>query len=239
MLIFNKKSKFMHQNFLENPIAGIQSYDYVERPSVIVKKRVKNEPVSPSTESDFSTLSHSSDFEGNGYASSSSSSFDSSQNGEGKREKLARTQNKRIWLDLPYTKDDIINTKIEDFNNIIIQLDPLRQHVAKEIRRKGKNKLAARNCRKRKIDAIDTLGDGVNELERQKQLLLDERLQLELERDEIVRKTEFLYEHIFKNLRDERGIPYSKENFSLTYTADGAVYLVPNKNQDTEKIGSR
>jgi len=133
----------------------------------------------------------------------------------------------------------MISSKIEDFNEIITQLDPLRQHVAKEIRRKGKNKLAARNCRKRKIDAIDRLDVGVGELEREKQFLLDERLQLQLEREEIVRKTQFLYEHIFKNLRDERGLPYSQDNYALTYTADGSVYLVRTKSKDVESIKSR
>ena len=225
--------------FLGNAIAEIQSYDHVEKPSVVLKRKVKSEPVSPSSESDCSTKSLSSDLDYIGDASSSSSSSDLLQTNEGKRQKFEDDQKQKIWLDLPYTKLDMINTKIEDFNDIITQLDPLRQHVAKEIRRKGKNKLAARNCRKRKVDAIDKLDVGVNELERQKQLLLDERLQLELEREEIVRKTEFLYEHIFKNLRDERGIPYSKDNFALTYTADGAVYLVPTKNQDSESIKSR
>ena len=222
-----------------NAIAEIQSYDHVQPPSVILRRRVKNEPVSPMSESDCSTQGHSSDFEYNGDASSSGSSFDVLQTDHGKKQKFADDQKQQIWLDLPYTKFDMINTKIEEFNDIITQLEPLRQHVAKEIRRKGKNKLAARNCRKRKMDAIDHLDVGVSDLEKQRQLLLDERLQLELEREEIVRKTEFLYEHIFKNLRDERGLPYSKENFVLTYTADGAVYLVPTTNQNSESIKSR
>lgn len=214
----------------------MQSYGYVRQPSVILKKRYKKEPSSPTSQNDY--LLNGNDFDCEGYASSSSS-FDSSQNEQKGGGSVRKGPSKQIWLDLPYTKDDIINSKIEDFNDIITLLEPLRQHVAKEIRRKGKNKLAARNCRKRKIDAIDSLGVGVNELEQQKQMLLDERLQIQLERDEIVRKTEFLYEHIFKNLRDERGRPYSKDNFALTYTADGTVYLVPKTNAEVDRIGSR
>lgn len=221
---------------LESPIAGVQSYDHIQKPSVVLKKRVKKEPISPS---DSSLASHSNDYEFEGYGSSSSSSLDASQSETRNRETIGKNKKKQIWLDLPYTKDDIISSKIEDFNSIVSLLDPLRQHVAKEIRRKGKNKLAARNCRKRKIDAIDTLGSGVNELEKQRQLLLDERLQLELEREEILRKTEFLYEHIFKNLRDERGLPYSKDHYSLTYTADGSVYLVPKTHTDTDRVPLR
>ena len=224
-----------------NTITEIQSYEHVQKPSVVLKRKLKNEPVSPSSESDCSTqnqLSPSSDYEYTDNVSSGSSSFDLVQADEGKKQ-FPDDQKQKIWLDLPYTKHDMISSKIEDFNEIITQLDPLRQHVAKEIRRKGKNKLAARNCRKRKIDAIDRLDVGVGELEREKQFLLDERLQLQLEREEIVRKTQFLYEHIFKNLRDERGLPYSQDNYALTYTADGSVYLVRTKSKDVESIKSR
>ena len=197
---------------------------------------IKKEPLSPYG-SEFS-WGKSTDCDPNGYTSSSPGSSTSQYQDDVKSSKKS-TKNKQIWLDLPYTRDDLINTQIEEFNNIIAKLDPLQQHIAKDIRRKGKNKLAARNCRKRKIDAIDQLGSGVSTLESQRQQLLDEKLQLQLERDEIVRKTEYLYEHIFKHLRDERGVPYNREQYALTYTTDGSVYLVPKQAPTTEEIGSR
>lgn len=220
-----------------NLLADIQSYDHVRRePSFGSDQTIKKEPLSPYG-SEFS-WGKSTDCDPSGYSSNSPGSSSGQYPDDVKSSKKSR-QNKQIWLDLPYTKDDLINAEIEGFNDIIAKLDPLQQHIAKDIRRKGKNKLAARNCRKRKIDAIDQLGSGVNTLESQRQQLLDERLQLQLQKEEIARKTDYLYEHIFKHLRDERGVPYSREQYALTYTTDGSVYLVPKQAPITEEIGSR
>lgn len=132
-----------------------------------------------------------------------------------------------LWPDFPYTADQIINMPVEKFNEIIKTLDEIRQHVAKDVRRKGKNKLAARNCRKRKMDIIDNLDNGISHMELQRQKLFAERQRIIDETRQIQQKTEWLNNYIFEHLRDDNGMPYSTNDFSLQYTADGNVYLVP------------
>jgi len=132
-----------------------------------------------------------------------------------------------LWSDFPYTAIDLVEMPVEKFNEIIKQLDEIRQHVAKDERRKGKNKLAARNCRKRKMDVIDSLDTGVSVLEQQRLDLLKEREQVLEETRQIKVKTEWLNNYIFEHLRDSNGVPYDTRDFSLKYTSDGNVYVVP------------
>jgi len=132
-----------------------------------------------------------------------------------------------LWSDFPYTSNELVEMPVERFNEVIKQLDEVRQHVAKDERRKGKNKLAARNCRKRKMDIIDNLDQGVSGLEKQRQDLLMERQRILEETRDIQRKTEWLNNYIFQHMRDSNGLPYSQNDFSLQYTSDGNVYVVP------------
>ena len=82
---------------------------------------------------------------------------------------------KIMWTDFPYSPSELDEMPVEKFNEIIKQLDEVRQHIAKDERRKGKNKLAARNCRKRKMDVIESLDQGVNSLEQRRINLMEER----------------------------------------------------------------
>ena len=141
--------------------------------------------------------------------------------------KVQKQKSSLMWQDFPYTTDQIINMPVEKFNEIVKQLDEIRQHVAKDVRRKGKNKLAARNCRKRKMDVIDDLDCGISHLEQQRRSLMMERKQILDETRHIQQKTEWLNNYILEHLRDDNGIPYSTSDYSLQYTADGNVYLVP------------
>jgi len=132
-----------------------------------------------------------------------------------------------LWKDFPYSALELVEMPVEKFNEIIKQLDEVRQHIAKDERRKGKNKLAARNCRKRKMDVIDDLDTGIGSLEEQRQMLMNERQRIVEETRQIQRKTEWLNNYIFQHMRDSNGSPYSESDFSLQYTSDGNVYLVP------------
>ena len=132
-----------------------------------------------------------------------------------------------VWPDFPYTSDELVDMTVETFNEIIERLSEIKKHVARDIRRKGKNKEAARNCRKRKMDVIDNLDIGVGTLEQQRIRLLEERQKLIEETQQIRKGTEWLNSYIFEHLRDANGSPYSSSEYSLQYTSDGNVYLVP------------
>eukprot|EP00794_Sanderia_malayensis_P003717 gene3717-4237_t len=216
--------------------ADIESYRDAKKkePILISKNKVKKEIASPFRDDEF-----------NWEKSCSTSSLDSGSSTdfqkEGRKELLQdhKMDYKRIWNDLPYTKKDLVVMDIDEFNNLIASLEPLQQHVGRDIRRRGKNKLAARSCRKRKFEAVDSLGKVVDETERKKEELLSEKLMLQEEMAEIKRKTAFLYEHIFKNLRDERGQPYSNDDFALAYTGEGSVFLVPKSEGEQGSIHIR
>lgn len=56
-------------------------------------------------------------------------------------------------------------TFASQFNNLLVSptyaLTLKQRELLKDIRRRGKNKVAARNCRRRKVDQIDNLDEAV------------------------------------------------------------------------------
>jgi len=144
----------------------------------------------------------------------------------GKTKKQAN-KSSYIWSDFPYSYDELIEMPVETFNEIIKVLNDVRQHEAKDIRRKGKNKLAARNCRKRKMEIIDHLDTGVESLANQRANLYAERQRILDETRQLKKSTGWLNDYIFEHMRDSNGSPYSPNDYSLQYTSDGNVYLVP------------
>ena len=51
-------------------------------------------------------------------------------------------------------------------------------NTCRDIRRRGKNKIAAQNCRKRKVDQITNLAEEVDAVREKKTRILDEQEQL-------------------------------------------------------------
>ena len=56
----------------------------------------------------------------------------------------------------PRIADEIINSSVEEFNQMISNKKLTNDQIKliRDIRRRGKNKVAAQNCRKRKLDII-------------------------------------------------------------------------------------
>jgi nuclear factor erythroid 2-related factor 1/3 len=59
--------------------------------------------------------------------------------------------------------DEIIDTSVEEFTELLTRyrLTDAQQQLVRDIRRRGKNKMAAQNCRKRKMEVIQTIEDEV------------------------------------------------------------------------------
>lgn len=85
--------------------------------------------------------------------------------------------------DIALSLQQIVDTNADEFNDLIREyaLSNEQITVAKDIRRRGKNKVAAQICRKRKLDSIDTLKDNVQQLEQRKSILCAENLNLQKE----------------------------------------------------------
>lgn len=77
----------------------------------------------------------------------------------------------------------IVESSADEFNEIIksVRLNAEQLSVVKDIRRRGKNKVAAQICRKRKIDSIDSLKEDVEQMMEMKSILDQEQDFLEKE----------------------------------------------------------
>lgn len=124
---------------------------------------------------------------------------------------------------------------MDEFNERLSKYDLSENQLSliRDIRRRGKNKVAAQNCRKRKLDQIISLADEVKDMKMRKDRFLREREMLFTERRRIKDKFAALYRHVFTNLRDPDGNPYSSYQYSLQQSADGSVVLVPRSEQNS------
>lgn len=130
---------------------------------------------------------------------------------------------------------------MDEFNERLSKYDLSENQLSliRDIRRRGKNKVAAQNCRKRKLDQIITLADEVKDMKMRKDRFLREHDMLLTERRRIKDKFSALYRHVFTNLRDPEGNPYSSYQYSLQQSADGGIVLVPrSSDQSSDQSGS-
>ncbi|KAG8226607.1 hypothetical protein J437_LFUL007680 [Ladona fulva] len=142
------------------------------------------------------------------------------------QQQLSRDEKRARALGVPICVSDIINLPMDEFNERLSKHDLTEAQLGliRDIRRRGKNKVAAQNCRKRKLDQILSLADEVRRMrERKEKLLRDRETMIEQHR---IAKERFsrLYRHA---LRDPEGRPYSQFEYSLQQSADGTVLLVP------------
>ncbi|XP_050317500.1 segmentation protein cap'n'collar isoform X3 [Bactrocera neohumeralis] len=158
----------------------------------------------------------------------STSSSKSSKSINGEEEHLTRDEKRARALNIPIAVSDIINLPMDEFNERLSKYDLTENQLSliRDIRRRGKNKVAAQNCRKRKLDQILSLEDEVKEVRRRKEQLHSDRDSLALERKRISNKFAALHRHIFQYLRDPEGNPCSTSEYTLQQAADGSIYLL-------------
>ncbi|VDH89999.1 nuclear factor erythroid 2-related factor 1/3 [Mytilus galloprovincialis] len=132
-------------------------------------------------------------------------------------------------LNIPLTLDQVIESPVEEFNEILQmhKFSDQQLQLIRDIRRRGKNKVAAQNCRKRKMDVIVDLEDNMSSLRERRDRLLEERHMIDKQAREMKDKFGVLYREIFQSLRDENGRPYDPQFYSLQQSSDGNVFLVP------------
>jgi len=110
----------------------------------------------------------------------------------GKDEKLAREAG------ITFDVKDIVNFPMDEFNDLLSkrELTEEQLNLCRDIRRRGKNKVAAQNCRKRKIDQIEELQDRLGEAIRMKSRLKNEHERLVAEYEEEQARLERLSEKV-------------------------------------------
>lgn len=148
--------------------------------------------------------------------------------------------NSKIWnrderraraLKVPFSNELIINLPVEEFNNLLasFQLSEEQLSLVRDIRRRGKNKIAAQNCRKKKMDMVVGLNDDVASMMRCHSRLLREKQESLRNLQEMKRKLKVLYQEVFSRLRDEEGRPLNPMEYLLNFEANGSVTLASRK----------
>lgn len=142
---------------------------------------------------------------------------------------ISRDERRALALKIPFPMDKIINLPVDDFNELLSQytLTDTQLALVRDIRRRGKNKVAAQNCRKRKLESIIHLEQELSQLQTQREHLAQERLEFQQSLAFLKCRLSELYTEVFSHLRDEEGQPYSIDEYCLQQAPDGNVYLVP------------
>lgn len=112
-----------------------------------------------------------------------------------------------------FSRQQITEMEVEDFNALINGQSPEKAQLARDIRRREKNKHAASECRKRKIDKIGSLENEV-------QLMRDKAKKMKSENNEISKQINAMKKNCAA-LEDNLGVK--------TYKLDGEYIVVPRK----------
>ncbi|XP_035938108.2 nuclear factor erythroid 2-related factor 3 [Halichoerus grypus] len=142
---------------------------------------------------------------------------------------LSRDERRAKALHIPFSVDEIVRMPVDSFNNMLSRhyLTDLQVSLIRDIRRRGKNKVAAQNCRKRKLDIILNLEDDLCNLQAKKEILKRERAQYNKAINTMRQKLHDLYHDIFSRLRDDDGRPVNPNQYVLQCSQDGSVLIVP------------
>nr|XP_056719370.1 endoplasmic reticulum membrane sensor NFE2L1 isoform X3 [Euleptes europaea] len=149
---------------------------------------------------------------------------------------MSRDEHRARAMKIPFPNEKIINLPVEEFNELLskYQLSEAQLSLIRDIRRRGKNKMAAQNCRKRKLDTILNLERDVEDLQRDKSKLLREKVEFLRSLRQMKQKVQSLYQEVFGRLRDENGQPYSPSQYALQYASDGSMILIPRSLADQQ-----
>ncbi|XP_068603468.1 nuclear factor erythroid 2-related factor 3 [Brachionichthys hirsutus] len=142
---------------------------------------------------------------------------------------LSRDELRARTLSIPFSVLQIVNMPVEEFLEVIdgYGFSPEQVTLLRDIRRRGKNKLAAQNCRKRKLDAITGLQGEVERLRAQRDRLVREKHLTAKTMGAVGQQIKQLSRDILARLRDDSGRPLKPESFTLQCLANGRVVVQP------------
>uniref|UniRef100_A0A8C5F1M3 NFE2 like bZIP transcription factor 3 n=1 Tax=Gopherus evgoodei TaxID=1825980 RepID=A0A8C5F1M3_9SAUR len=113
--------------------------------------------------------------------------------------------------------------------HVIKDLTDIQISLIRDIRRRGRNKVAAQNCCKRKLDVIQSLEDDVCKLQAQKESLKKQKSQCNKSISLLKQKLNDLYYVIFSRLRDDQGRPVNPSQYALHCRSNGSVLRIPKR----------
>ncbi|NWR54199.1 NFE2 factor, partial [Bucorvus abyssinicus] len=129
----------------------------------------------------------------------------------------SRDARRALALTLPLAPEALVNLPVEDFNAALgrARLSAPELALARDIRRRGKNKMAAQKCRRRKLEAIARLQAELGRLGRERERLLRARGQAERALGALRRDLARVSAQVLGALRDGDGTPLPPESLGL------------------------
>ncbi|XP_067836043.1 transcription factor NF-E2 45 kDa subunit-like isoform X1 [Heptranchias perlo] len=145
------------------------------------------------------------------------------------RDSSSRDERRALALRIPFTAETMVNLPVDDFNELVSRhrLSEPQLALARDIRRRGKNKVAAQNCRQRKLENVARLERELGGLRSERERLTAQREEFDRALRLMERRMAELCQRVFSGLRDPQGRPYSPDEFALEQTAEGGVFLIP------------
>ncbi|KAM9824077.1 nuclear factor erythroid 2-related factor 3 [Neosynchiropus ocellatus] len=130
-------------------------------------------------------------------------------------------------MGIPFSVQHIVDMPVKEFLQVIESCSFSTDQVTllRDIRRRGKNKLAVQNCRKRKIDVISGLQQEVEKLQAHRAKLLTERHRTTKTIGAVGQQIEQLTRHILAQMRDESGQPLTPDRFTLQCRSTGGIVV--------------
>ncbi|XP_024127191.1 endoplasmic reticulum membrane sensor NFE2L1a isoform X2 [Oryzias melastigma] len=120
-------------------------------------------------------------------------------------------------LKVPFSTELIVNLPVDQFNEMLsdYQLSEEQLTLVKDIRRRGKNKIAAQNCRKRKHDVLLGLEEDILALRGRRSALLRENREALWNLQQMKHRLGLLYQEVLSELGEEQG------EFTLLFGPEG------------------
>ncbi|XP_075999121.1 endoplasmic reticulum membrane sensor NFE2L1-like [Genypterus blacodes] len=146
-----------------------------------------------------------------------------------------RDERRARAMKIPFSTELIVNLPVEEFNELLTShcLNEEQLTLIRDIRRRGKNKIAAQNCRQRKMDVLSGLQMEVSGLRCHRSRLLREKQKSLRTLQEIKRQLDMLYQQVFSSLRDQEGRPLDATEHILNFGPNGNVTVASRQQRET------
>nr|AAQ97978.1 nuclear factor-like 1 [Danio rerio]AFZ74951.1 nuclear factor-like 1a protein [Danio rerio] len=130
----------------------------------------------------------------------------------------SRDEKRARLMNIPFSNERIINLTVDEFNRLLekYHLSEAQSHANQNtFAVEAKTSMAAQNCRRRKLDVLVELEHGVDSLRRLRAKLLREKSEISCSIKEVKQRLNSLYEEVYERLREEHGLLYCDNNFTL------------------------
>lgn len=149
-----------------------------------------------------------------------------------------RDEQRARTLKIPFSYELVVNLPVEEFNDLLTsyRLTKKQLTLIKDIRRRGKNKLAAQNCRKRKQDMLLALENDMKALRCHHSQLLQEKQSSLRHLQDMKSRFGTLYQEIFSKLIDDNGRPLDATEYKLCFGPnDTEIVASPRARKNSKK----